>query len=347
MKRRDLMKALTALAVAPRAILTGRGLRSDGQRAFASAWHDWPDMPWAGPECWGNRLQDWRVAGGRAECLVAGRNRTLHCLTTRVGEGTRDFSVTVDVEPPSAGARRSATDCLGFRIGAKGPRGDYRSAAVYGQGLDTGLTGDGRLRIGERRGGALEASGAVRLTLTAERTGASYRLTLRAASPGDPRPLASLAVDGIDAGTVIGNLALLSHVDAADETPEAPAARFAGWEVSGTALVSDAAAAFGPVCFAQYTRHRAVLKLTAQLAPVETIAGHRVTLDVRTDGAWQHGGRAARRSAVAYGPVSGGAVVSTRPTCPTACGCPCHSAAARARSTTRAPSRPSPWSSGR
>jgi alkaline phosphatase D len=288
MNRRDLMKALGAAVVSPTALIGRPGLLPSPQNAFASAWQDWPDMPWTGPEYWGNRLQDWRVASGRVECLVAGRNRTLHCLTARVEAGTGDFSLTVVVERPLTSARRVSVDCLGFRIGAKGPRDDYRSAAVYGRGLDAGLTGDGRLRIGERLGAdVLEGRGRVRLTLSVQRRGVTCRVTLVATDPATGRSLASVSVDNVGRDSVVGTLALLAHVDAADETTATPVARFDRWEIAGDGVVQDAGAVFGPVCFAQYTRQRGTLKLTAQLTPVETIEGRRVTLDVRTDGAWR------------------------------------------------------------
>ena len=51
-------------------------------------WTNEPDRQWAGPDFWGNRLQDWRVHDGRLECTATAprlRVRTLHLLTRRLG----------------------------------------------------------------------------------------------------------------------------------------------------------------------------------------------------------------------------------------------------------------------
>ena len=73
----------------------GTTLLSAQESGFVSRWHEWPDMHWAGPEHWGNRLQDWRVANGGLVCGVRAPNRTLHCLThTATGA---DFATSVDV----------------------------------------------------------------------------------------------------------------------------------------------------------------------------------------------------------------------------------------------------------
>lgn len=43
----------------------------------------------------------------------------------------------------------------------------------------------------------------------------------------------------------------------------------------------------GPICFAQYTLHRRKLKLTAQLAPIEMIVGHSVSLEIKLQNTWK------------------------------------------------------------
>jgi hypothetical protein len=285
MNRRDLLKGLAAAAVA---CGWGRSRSAQAQApAFASRWEDWPDVLWAGPHYWANRLQDWRIAGGSVECLVAGRNRTLHCLTHRLAATDGAFTATVTIERAGLGSHASAADCVGFRLGAKGPRDDYRSAAVYGTGLDVGLTTSGHLRVGDLVGQASIAARRVRLHVSAEpRPDGRYRLVLGAADPSDGRLLASLQSEAT-ADVLIGNVALLSHVDANDDPASSPAARFSSWEMSGQKIVHAPEAAFGPVCFAQYTLHRGTLKLTAQLTPIEAIAGHRIFFEVRDGADWR------------------------------------------------------------
>src|SRR5690625_4983684 len=104
-----------------------------------SRWDEWPDMQWAGPAFWGNRLQDWYSAGGQLACAVSGPNRSLHCLTHQLG-GAGGFTMRVDLELLVGSG--SENDQAGFRIGAKAGDQpvpvdfeDYRRNAVYGEGL--------------------------------------------------------------------------------------------------------------------------------------------------------------------------------------------------------------------
>jgi hypothetical protein len=87
MDRRESIKLMVLAAAGSGHLLEGRDLSAQ-ERAFASKWHEWPDMRWAGPEHWGNRLQDWGVRDGMLECRTRAPDRTLHCLTHRIaGEG--------------------------------------------------------------------------------------------------------------------------------------------------------------------------------------------------------------------------------------------------------------------
>ena len=81
-----------------------------------------------------------------------------------------------------------------------------------------------------------------------------------------------------------GTIALLC--DAEDTTSsEAPAA-FSHWRIDGPRVTVDEDAAFGPIMFAQYTQHRGVLKLTAQLAPIDNVPGVRAWLEIENAGEW-------------------------------------------------------------
>ena len=277
MDRRETLKLMMLAAVGSERL--GTRLLSAQEPGFVSRWHEWPDMHWAGPEHWGNRLQDWRVANGGLVCGVRAPNRTLHCLThTATGA---DFATSVDVVRP-AGGHGSVT---GFRLGLKGRVDDVRSAAVHGEGLDVGIDGSGVLVIGDRRSEAvLPGDGSVRLEATVVRVASNARVVLVARSADTGAEHATFARDDLPADDLIGNLALLSHV-----APAGPGAGavFRDWSIAGRGITADADAAFGPVMFAQYTTHRGVLKLTAQLAPIEELAGARCSLDTRSpEGAW-------------------------------------------------------------
>ena len=88
MNRRDTLRLLLAALIGSEPLLRRPGMARAQAAPFRSRWQDWPDVPWAGPEYWGNRLQDWEIRAGRVACGVRARNRTLHCLTRRAGGGS-------------------------------------------------------------------------------------------------------------------------------------------------------------------------------------------------------------------------------------------------------------------
>src|SRR6266478_4803311 len=58
---------------------------------FFSRWDQSHDRVWLGPEYWANPLQDWRVAGGRIECIKAAPNRNVNLLTRQLAEEPGDL----------------------------------------------------------------------------------------------------------------------------------------------------------------------------------------------------------------------------------------------------------------
>ncbi|NNF37075.1 MAG: hypothetical protein HKN71_00290, partial [Gemmatimonadetes bacterium] len=270
-----------------------------GLASFRSRWAAWPNMSWAGPEYWGNRLQDWRVRTGRLVSRTRGPNRTLHCLTHRA-EGA-NFTTRVHFELDAAAMKGDPAARVGLRFGLQGRFPGVRSAAVHGTGIDAAIDAAGYLWLGENRSAtAIDVSGPVELRLRsrAEPGGARVELTGGTLGPtgeslGIDPPAASHIETLFDATAVLGNLALLSHHPSASgasgpgsvpaSTP-APAATFLDWTIDGPDVQATPAAAFGPIWFAQYTLHRGILKLTAQLAPIDGIEGLRVGLELRRGG---------------------------------------------------------------
>ena len=133
--RRD---ALLLLAAAPAAAAD-----------FASRWPSGSDQVWLGPEYWANRVQDWRLHDGRIECIAAGGDRNVVLLTHELSARAEPFEISVNLGRLDQSASPAAPGFAGFRVGMRGPFNDYRDTAIYGIGLDAGLSSDGRLFIGD------------------------------------------------------------------------------------------------------------------------------------------------------------------------------------------------------
>jgi len=288
MNRRESIKTMAAGTLAAPELLR-RLSRVEAPGTFSSSWERWPDVRWAGPDVWGNRLQDWRIRDGAVECTELAPNRTLHCLTHRLSDAEGGLEAVVEVDVPDPAA--TSGQYVGFRVGAQRPQApfaDYRADAVFGEGLDVGLTMDGRLFVGETRGeDRVNPNRVQALRLRARPQGQDYRLELEARGDGDA-PLSQVQVDGMSAEALVGTVALVSHRPMGDGSVDRsrPAVRFSNWSMQGEKLLEDPEAAYGPICFAQYTLHRQTLKLTAQLAPIEQIEDSRAVLEVRRDGQW-------------------------------------------------------------
>lgn len=285
MDRRQSIKTIALGALASGTLLEALG-KSPAAPAFESNWHNWPDMLWTGPEYWANRLQDWRIRDGNIECTVNGGNRTLHCLTHRLGRQEGAFETAVAVEQTGLATSRPR-GYAGFRLGAKGPFEDFRSAAVFGEGLDAGISSRGHLFIGNTRSPeVVDTNQPVYLLLEGRPEGTGYRLTLQAYRDEQNELLSEITVGEISGEDLRGNIALISDRQDGGDASDQAVARFSGWAIQGQKIVSKPSRTFGPVCFAQYTLHRNTLKLTAQLAPIEAIEDVNITLELKINSSW-------------------------------------------------------------
>jgi len=263
---------------------------------FVSRWPSDVERVWVGPEYWANRLQDWHIAGGRLECIFSGPDRNVHLLTRQLAPGPGDFHMHVtlgrlgDQNPPGK------NDWVGFRFAAKGMFNDYRHSAIYGRGIDAGVTGDGHLFVGRpgKHEGVDGLPGSVApntldalaLDLSASPAGNAYQVVLTASDPATGRPMArirhTMPADGLQ-----GNVALVCHGPARKGLDGSGRFWFRDWQVWGEKVEANDAHAFGPILFAQYTLSRHVLKMTAQMPPIGKGDAQSVRLDVKREGHWE------------------------------------------------------------
>lgn len=320
-RRAVLKSALTgtaALAVLPLASEPAEAQARTGvddPRHFRSRWAADTNRVWIGPEYWANRLQDWRVQNGRLECVQSAPQwpmRTIHLLTRRLNSGSADFTLSVRTGAAEAGnAGVAANAAVGFLVGAGGENSDYRSAALIHTiggpdgGLFAGMDGSGRLfirafsvlsNIPRITGGGFGNAPvkpprttfpqAVILRLTgAAAANSGFMLTLTAEDPAG-QPLAKPATLELNAaalGGLGGTIALVSHPGTGPNT-----ARFwfEDWIVAGPGVGVHPDRTFGPIVSTLYTVQNRVLKLTAQLTPVDTRVNPKAQLQVVKGDDW-------------------------------------------------------------
>ena len=292
----DVAAATTALAVAPRLVA------ATPAPEFRSRWDLTPDRPWAGPEFWTNPLQDWRVAGGRLECINAAPARNLQVLTRELAATGGGFSLRITVGRAEGGPIGASKAAVGFSVGVQGPLRDYRNSLIFGTGLNAGLRATGELFIGDDGGavrGALALGDAVGVTLQldAEPTGATYRLKLSARAVEDGRLIGEVERADVPAERLVGNLALAANFGSALAVGGGAAAKkapgvavdrwwFSDWRITGEKIATNDNRAFGPFWFNLYTLHERTLKMTVQLPPLGAADDRTVRLQVKQSGTW-------------------------------------------------------------
>ncbi len=308
MDRRKVIKTIVLgsfLPLIPKSVIASGLLTSKPNHAklsFKSNWQNWPDMKWVGPEYWGNRLQDWHLEDGKAVCKISGVNRTLHLLNVQKSDDQSSFKIGVNIEILNKEMKTANEAFYGIRLGAKGPFKDYRSAAVFGKGLDVGIDPVGNLIIGNQvidtKIGELPET--VRLEIHAKPAASKYELSITIKNPHSDKPLYPPTTFSVSTEEVSGNFALFSHVNDKNNASSTPSVAFSDWHIASENIAHRENNLFGPICFAQYTLHQRKLKLTAQLSPIEKIKGHKLALQIKDKGDWKtvettqvtHAGRA-------------------------------------------------------
>lgn len=181
-----------------------------------------------------------------------------------------------------------------MRIGARGRFNDYRDDAIYGRGLNAGITAKGDLFIGSipvKENGNAKAlipyvKNGVELKYELENSDGKYLLRLSALDPKTKKVLASVEEEDVPAQHLYGSVALVSNFEIKRSNNELPSSWFDDWLMKGTKLEHHPEREFGPVLFAQYTLSRNILKMNVQMPPVGESDGRDVEFQIKKD---EHG----------------------------------------------------------
>ena len=270
---------------------------------FHSGWPKEVQRVWVGPEYWANRLQDWRISGGRLEC-VEGRAekpmRTVHLLTRRLSDKKGELFMSVRTGPIGEAAKVSPYSATGFLIGA-GNEVDYRAAALVhhsfgpGGGIIAAMESTGRavFRDMTAEGYALLAGGEdrpeslpdeVELSLTGKPAEGAYKLELTVRDAKTGNILSQVTLEDVDSARLVGNVALVSHPSSGKATGRF---WFRDWKVYGSKFEVHGDRLCGPILCTQYTLHRNILKMTAQMMPLGPADTQTVKLQTKQKGGWK------------------------------------------------------------
>lgn len=262
---------------------------------FRPDWRSDLSRQWTGPDFYAQRLEDWRLNRGVIECLGSAANRYLYLLTREVSGGPGVMAISVRVSVPEIPLRVRARNAVGFRLGIKSQGGDYRQAAVSGQGLEVGLTADGLLFIGELESVSSEEKlealkralrKEVELRLGLETDGDRLSLKLAVVEPESGQILDELEETHLPADRTSGGLAIFSSLP---EVRPGAGAAVSYWKdliIRGSLLQNYPERALGPVAFTLYTISRKTLNLTAQLIPGCLNSETAAALEISQDGNW-------------------------------------------------------------
>jgi len=287
------------------ALVAAAALSAAQAADFASAWPPDAERVWLGRDYWANRLQDWRVASGRIECITSGGNRNVHLLTRELGPGRGGFEMSVRLG--RLGEGKLSPGWAGFRIGIKAAAfDDYRSRVSRGRGLDAGVTTGGRLFVGSP-GKPADAEPVplddLELRLTAKPKTVGYALTLAAHDPKSGARLAVASTSISQEAALRGGVALVCDYRPSlggraaakgKGRPRRGGQRAGGnvrfwfrdWKLSGPKVLAHDDHAFGPVFWAQHTLSNGVLNMTAMLPPIGEKDPQTVRLQVKKGGDW-------------------------------------------------------------
>jgi len=267
----------------------------------AFAQESWPQgvtRRWVGRDYWANRLQDWRVANGRLECLAdspALPVRTVYVLTRQIQPGPG--RVEMRVHTGLLGDEKTI-GWSGFLIGIGQGRLDYRAAALVhhlsgegggimavfetnGQCVFRDHTSEKRLsrfdplpckqsppEVSYRRTTREDVILALEIAESPGKTG-RFDLTLTARDSKTGKEISRALLRAVEEKQLLGGVALVSH-PGRDPKGQASGARF--WfrdlKISGTKVRTFPQRAWGPVAGTLFSLNGRILRLNAQFMPL-------------------------------------------------------------------------------
>ena len=257
--------------------------------------------PYISNELWPNPQMDWQLKMGKMEVMISkvGKTHDIHLLTHQLKPEAGSFSQSVqlsfiDVNPQKI--KRA-----GFKFGVVGAMPEeYRSNLFQSSGYLVGVTSAGKLF-----GPGIESKFSLpksvledlHLSLTVEHKGNGFEFILEATNRSNEvkssGPLFIKKSVRLKKG-LLGNLSLFADYAQKKHAPAIPAdlkefqtdVTFRDWQISGNKVKENSNQTFGPILWTQYTLHRGVMKMTAQVAPMGE-SKEKAHLELLNEGKWK------------------------------------------------------------
>lgn len=271
------------------------GCEKSNDTSFNSNFNTTTERVWIGPEYWSNPLQDWQIKDGELQCLVSNKNRNVHLLTKKLDSTKGTLNMSVEFSLHQIIDTDSTENWVGFSIGSKGKFNDYRDNAVFGKGLDIGITTNGHLFIGDIDNNkvpntiiqkTIQNNAILDLVVTPNIDG--YQIDFSLQQKNSTEVLQKIERKLDNSYSLKGDVVLVSHFNTEKNDPKQleKSVSFKNWQVSGSKISTHNEFVFGPILFSQYTLSKNILKLTAQMAPV-ILNDEKVYLEIQEGSSWK------------------------------------------------------------
>lgn len=273
-----------------------------GAANFKSQLRNDVTRPFIGEEYWPNPQMDWQLNKGKMEVMISriGRDHDVHILTHQLLPEYGDFNQSVRSGFENIDPKKIKR--LGFKFGIVGSMPEeYRSNLFGSSGYQAGITSEGKLfGPGSETKDSLPTSflNDFRLILKVKHHDAGFDYVVRAEKRDEEmkvRAFLELKKSIRSSKKLRGNLALFSDYLQKSQASFIPSdiknflpdATFQSWEIAGNKVKENSSQTFGPVLWTQYTLHRGVMKMTAQISPLGDENKEEAYLELFTGGEWK------------------------------------------------------------
>jgi phosphodiesterase/alkaline phosphatase D-like protein len=258
--------------------------------------------PYISNELWPNPQMDWQLNEGRMEVMISkvGKTHDIHLLTHQLKPEQGSFLQSVQISFKDINPKKIKR--AGFKFGIVGAMPEeYRSNLFLSSGYMAGVTSEGKLfGPGTESKSSLPKSVLedLKLSLRVEHRENGFEFILEASKRSNQEKNSAIMFINKSVKLkkgLLGNLSLFADYAQKNHAASIPAdikefqtdVTFKDWQISGDKVKQNLDQTFGPILWTQYTLHRGIMKMTAQVAPMGKTNKEMVHLELLKEGKWK------------------------------------------------------------